>query len=133
MAELCKFPGCTRWLTTKGGFCVSHAKYFGGTTIKEETPKPIPTKSSKRKEHEKEYRTKGKAFLKKHPKCAGKFKGCTGKSEQIHHKAGRTGANYLNEKTWLAVCANCHTAIELNPVESKQKGMSDSRLIKTNS
>ena len=132
MANPCQFPGC-RSYSAKGNFCVSHAKYFGGTTIKEEAPKPIPAKSLKRKEDEKEYRNKAKAFLKKHPKCSGKFSGCTGKSEQVHHKAGRSGGNYLNEKTWLAVCANCHATIEMNPVEAKQKGMSESRLIKTNS
>ena len=127
MAIQCSFPGC-RSFTPKGGLCVSHAKYFGGTTIKEEKPKAIPAKSSKRKEDEKEYRKIAKQVLKENPLCAAKLKGCTGKATQCHHSAGRLGGNYLNKKKLLPVCQSCHLQIELTPIKSKELKLSESRL-----
>lgn len=40
----------------------------------------------------------------------------------IHHKAGRTGPNYLNEATWLAVCRDEHAWIHAHPSEARRRG-----------
>lgn len=46
---------------------------------------------------------------------------------QIHHKAGRVGANLLNETTWLAVSAEGHAFIHANPAVAREKGWMISR------
>ena len=68
------------------------------------------------------------AFLVAKPRCEAKLTGCTGVSTEIHHKAGRVGDKYLRIGTWLAVCRNCHTWIEINPTAAKELGFSESRL-----
>ena len=93
-----------------------------------EKPKSISPVSKKRREEMDEYSKKRLAFLALHTICQGKLVGCTGKSTDVHHKAGRVGDNYLNMTTWLAVCRSCHTWIEINPVEAKELGFSESRL-----
>ena len=126
MADICAFPLCKR-VAEKNGFCIGH-RSFAGVDLTDPKPVAMPAKSSKRKIDEKEYRKLGKAFLKKHPLCAAKFTGCTKQATQIHHKRGRVGGNYLNEKTWLPVCGNCHQKIELTPADSKEKGLSETRI-----
>jgi hypothetical protein len=75
-----------------------------------------------------EYSRLRDAFLTAKPRCEAKLVGCTGVSTEIHHKAGRVGDKYLRIGTWLAVCRNCHTWIEINPAEAKELGFSESRL-----
>jgi hypothetical protein len=75
-----------------------------------------------------EYSKKRLAFLAIKPHCEARISDCTQKSTDVHHKAGRTGDNYLNMSTWLAVCRNCHSWIELNAVEAKELGFSESWL-----
>jgi hypothetical protein len=48
---------------------------------------------------------------------------CTGRSEDVHHKAGRTGTNYLDEETWLATCRRCHDWIHEHPNKAREKGL----------
>jgi len=74
-----------------------------------------------------EYSKRRTAFLVIHSSCQAKLVNCTGKATDVHHKAGR-GENHLKISTWLAVCRNCHTWIELNPVEAKDLGFSESRI-----
>lgn len=68
------------------------------------------------------------AFLVVKPHCEAKLVGCTVKSTDVHHMAGRTGENYLKVGTWLAVCRTCHSFIEINPEQAKELGFSQSRL-----
>ena len=91
-------------------------------------PKSIAPVSEKRRVAMDEYSKKRLAFLTLHTNCQARMPGCTGLSSDVHHKAGRTGDNYLNMNTWLAVCRSCHTWIEINPVEAKELGFSESRL-----
>jgi len=91
-------------------------------------PKSIAPVSEKRRVAMDEYSKKRLAFLTLHTNCQARMPGCTGLSSDVHHKAGRTGDNYLNMNTWLAVCRNCHSWIELNAVEAKELGFSESRL-----
>ncbi len=44
------------------------------------------------------------------------------RSCDIHHKAGRTGANYLDESTWMAVSREAHEWIHSHPKEARAKG-----------
>ena len=74
-----------------------------------------------------EYSKLRTAFLVVHSNCQAKLVGCTGKSTDVHHKAGRR-ENHLKISTWLAVCRSCHNWIELNPVEAKELGLSENRL-----
>jgi hypothetical protein len=36
-------------------------------------------------------------------------------AQDVHHTKGRTGKNFLDEETWLAVCRTCHDWIHANP------------------
>jgi hypothetical protein len=114
--QLCTVKGCTN----EGRYCRLHQVL----TFKPSAP--IKKESEDRKEVNKEYRKKAKAFVKRNPKC----KVCGKPSECVHHKKGRIGDNLMNEKTWLPVCLSCHKMIEENPTEAKEKGYSDSRLKK---
>lgn len=70
------------------------------------------------------------SFLKENPICFAKLHGCTKEATDVHHTAGRTGDLFLDYSTWIGVCRNCHTWIELHPAEAKELGFSSSRLSK---
>jgi hypothetical protein len=91
-------------------------------------PKSISPVSKKRQVEMDEYSKKRLAFLALYNNCQAKLVGCTGKATDVHHKAGRVSESYLNIQTWLAVCRQCHTWIETNPLEAKELGFSESRL-----
>jgi hypothetical protein len=93
-----------------------------------EKPKSISPVSEKRRGEMDTYSKLREAFLVVKPHCEAKLQGCTGKSTDVHHKAGRVGDNYLKIGTWLAVCRSCHGWIETNPTEAKELGFSESRL-----
>lgn len=65
-------------------------------------------------------------FLRAHPVCqvSRHIPGLNprARSRDIHHTAGRYGGNYLNEKTWLAVCREAHDWIHANPKAARAKG-----------
>lgn len=44
------------------------------------------------------------------------------RSNQVHHRRGRKGSNYLNEATWMAVCPGCHDRIHREPAWAKEHG-----------
>jgi hypothetical protein len=44
-------------------------------------------------------------------------------SQEIHHKAGRYGGNYLNTDTWLAVSRTAHRWIHANPKQARELGL----------
>lgn len=89
--------------------------------------KPIKQKSQKKVKEDRVYSTLRKVFLESKKLCEAQLPGCTVKSAEVHHKEGR-GIKTNNIKTWLAVCRNCHNWIELNPVEAKEKKLSNNRL-----
>lgn len=43
-------------------------------------------------------------------------------STEIHHKAGRSGANYLDESTWMACSSEGHRWITDHPKEAEARG-----------
>lgn len=92
--------------------------------------KPIARLSPKRTKEKVTYLVKRKLFLIANPMCQANLPGCAGPSNQVHHKKGRTGENYLDMTTWLAVDDHCHKIIELNPILAKEMGFSKNRLEK---
>lgn len=44
------------------------------------------------------------------------------RSTDIHHKAGRTGSNYLDTSTWMAVSRAAHDWIHTHPKEARARG-----------
>lgn len=92
--------------------------------------------SKKRQRQAKTYSLLRAAYLQAHPRCqalglillAG-FQVPVRKGDtiptatEIHHTAGRTGGNYLNTDTWLAVCRVAHDWIHANPREARSLGL----------
>ena len=92
---------------------------------------PVKKESLKQAAVNRAYRLTAAAFKADHPICEAHLPGCTKVTEDVHHVAGRVGANMLDEAKFLAVCRACHRIIEENPVMAKALGLSISRLNKT--
>jgi len=91
--------------------------------------KALPSRSQKRIKQEVEYSAKRKIFLSSYPLCKANLPGiCTHHSTDVHHKAGRSGDLYLDERFWLSSCRQCHSWIELHPKEAREMGLSLSKL-----
>lgn len=91
----------------------------------------IPQVSEKRKEVNKVYDKVAKQYKKEHPKCEADLEGCTKKTTDIHHQAGRSNAALLiNTNYFLACCRSCHSWIEIHPHEALAMGLSVPRLFK---
>lgn len=103
-------------------------KYCQSCWYNIEKPKSISPVSAKRRVEMDEYSKLRNVFLIAKPSCEAKLVGCTRASTDVHHKAGRTGDNYLKVGTWAALCRSCHSYIELHPEEAKELGFSQSRL-----
>lgn len=113
---LCTDPTCYNYQR----YCRLHrTETYKGTA-------PIKAESDSRKEINKQYQQKAKGYIKRNPKC----KVCGAAAVCVHHKKGRVGDNLLDEKTWLAVCLECHRRIEENPAWAIENGYSISRHIK---
>lgn len=97
-----------------------------------QVPQPKPKKvSAKRKLLNEEYHKLVVRFKRDNPKCkANVNEYCTKNTEDPHHTRGR-GKFLLDVSTWLPVCRSCHIFIESNPAIAKEKGLSYSRLAKT--
>jgi hypothetical protein len=98
------------------------------------TPKPtvrqkrLPSRSPRRIKEQAEYSKIRVPFLEEHPKCQAHLTGiCTHHATDVHHKAGRSGELYLNQKYWLAVCRACHMWIETHPIQAREMGLSLSK------
>lgn len=92
-------------------------------------PKISPI-SEKQKVRLARYRVVRDAFMKLHPTCQANLNNCTIKATDTHHKAGKTGNLLWDDKYFLALCRNCHTAIEIAPAMAKERGFSVDRLDK---
>ena len=114
----------------------------GNSTLKRTRLSPV---SKKRKKEMGEYAKLRAEFLRAHPYCmvwlrengftedrvspTGKVWSLFGplemwyapRSTEIHHGA-RRGKNYLNTKTWWAVCRESHDRIEQNPSWARANG-----------
>jgi len=108
---------------------VGGKKYCKPCTYKLFPPSPIKKVSDRRKQEDVEYSKKRKLFLEAHPSCQAKLPGiCTGEATDIHHMAGKIGANYLDVNNFIALCRACHNFCELNPKDAKELELSKNRL-----
>lgn len=76
----------------------------------------------------KEYSQIKAMYLASHHNC--EFKGCWELSNEVHHKAGKTGKLLFDGRYFMAVCRDHHIWIETHPKESKELGYSVTRLDK---
>ena len=90
----------------------------GSSTLNSRTY--IKRKSKKREAEQEVYLDKRIKYLRSNPHCQVLLEDCTIMATQVHHKARRVGENYTNEKTFLAICDNCHRYLENNPVFAKE-------------
>ena len=107
--------------------------------------KRIPARSARRKKEGATYTKLRREFLTAHPFCqvwiatmgldedalkqwGGVYRTLNGafryapRSEEVHHKAGRHGGNYLDVTTWAAVCRDSHRWLHDNPKQAKEQG-----------
>lgn len=126
--EHCKFPLCKRG-AEKNGFCIGH-RIYAGATIPEEKKTVIKPRSKKMVDNMKLYKERLKAFFSKAENfnCAIKAEGCTKFATCVHHTAGRTGPQLLNEADWVPSCSNCNLHVEINDGEARDKGFKKTRL-----
>lgn len=105
-------------------------KPFPKPIKKKKEPNPLKAKTrvkrvSARREIEKEqYNERAPQFLKGKKCQAGVKCDCDVPATEVHHSRGRVGADYLNEKLWLAMCSPCHKYVTENPVAAKLLGLS---------
>lgn len=88
--------------------------------------KAIPKVSDKRKVENLKYIAQRIVFLgkKENQVCPITKKQTT----DVHHKKGRTGTLYLDEKYWVALSREGHQFVEQNPEWAKENGYSLNRL-----
>lgn len=94
-------------------------------------PKPIAKRSKKRAAQEREYSKRVKKWKLENPICKANLSGCTGKTVDCHHMAGKIGNLLTDESNWLPVCRNCHNWITDNSKQAIELGLSKSRLKNT--
>jgi len=89
--------------------------------------KNIRPRSQKRTKEEKLYSAKRVIFLLENPMCQAKLAGCTLKSTEVHHRAGRMEENYLDIMKWLPTCRSCHDWVTTHNPEAIELGLSETR------
>jgi hypothetical protein len=67
------------------------------------------------------YVKKRNDFLFRNPIC--EFDGCFARATDLHHVRGRAGKNYLDERTWKALCVEHHKWVHAHPREARAKGL----------
>ena len=127
------------------GFCIRHQhlrvdEKYVSTVKKKQSILMKPRKgtsrtfikrvSKKMSQSLKVYHGKRIIFLLERPRCEIKVSGCTGEATTVHHSKGRIGPLLNDVRYWVPGCMNCHTWVENNPAEAKERGFSVSRLAK---
>lgn len=117
--QLCTVPDCYAF----GKYCRLHS----GVTIK--PAQPIAKFSPKREEiNRKQYGPAQKAFLKAHPFCQLKLKGCKKLSQGVHHVNGKeTIEKLLDQSGWMAACNHCNGEVERRDAEARAAGLKGSK------
>lgn len=83
----------------------------------------LKTMSSKRRKDHATYMARRSEYLTQTPACEAKLPRCTKVATQIHHKAGRTGTNFLDVTTWISICDRCHRHIHTHPNKARELGL----------
>lgn len=133
--KLKKCDGCNEVTTIwkregKQKFCKQcWSKQFKGlsSTKKPTAKKPMRLQSSKIVKLNAAYMVLREQFLKRKSHCEAHLPGCAINATDVHHKKGRTGALFLDDTEFLAVCRTCHGWIETHPKEAKLLDFSKSR------
>ncbi len=120
MKSKCKSNQCLRVGEFENGICPKCTNLMKQGFKKR---KPIKKMSKKRSIQNKEYLKIREQFLKDNPKC----KVCGKDANQIHHAKGRINALLSDLSYFIAVCGQCHTKIELNPLWAKENDYSLNR------
>jgi hypothetical protein len=103
-------------------------KYVKPVNLKLKSMKPIPKVSEKRKIDNLKYSAQRIVFL---GKPENKICPITGwPTTDIHHKKGRVGELFLDERYWIALSREGHQHVEDNPEWAKENGYSLDRLSK---
>lgn len=74
------------------------------------------------------YKQLAAKFKKENPECLARLSGCTIKTNDVHHMAGREGDRLNDVAYWLPVCRNCHSFITENSNWAIQNGLSQKRV-----
>lgn len=125
--RLCFIIDCKNYVEGNTDYCATHNHQLRkDIRIANKPKKPIyriPKTSEKRKEKLKEYTPLRKQYLLDHPECEIKLIGCQANSIEIHH-CSTSDKDFLNVKTWKAVCRFCHNKIEFfeSAAERRLKG-----------
>lgn len=85
---------------------------------------PIRTRSQKLARLQRVYSKLRRDFLIENPWCAVGGEEAT----EVHHRAGRVGADLLDVSRWLPVCHTHHVQITENPAWAIEKGYSLPRI-----
>jgi len=123
MPKTCGHTGCS-YNVFGGGYCKMHQwKRTDRKTPKNKPKKRINQYSKKMKGLLAIYNPRAKVYKEENPYCEAKIPGiCQYYTSDIHHKKGR-GPYLLLEYTWMPICRMCHTWIDENPTEAREKGL----------
>lgn len=85
---------------------------------------PLRTRSAKLARLQRVYSKMRVVFLTENPWCVR----CGGEGTEVHHAAGRVGADLLRVEMWRSACHDCHVWITEHPRESIEHGWSLPRI-----
>ena len=125
--KICDGCSCEKiiWKNHEGKKYCKHCWSAHSTSQQKPTVrKKLALVSQKRLVQQKEYSEKRKIFLEKNLMCKARLNGCALRSTDVHHMKGRAGELYLDETYWLALCRQCHSWAELNPLQAREMGLS---------
>lgn len=86
--------------------------------------KPV---SDKRRRQCRTYTRLRREFLADRPCCEFPT-GCQNAATDVHHKAGRVGAMFLDVGHWVALCRSCHDWAGRFPAAAYELGVSERRV-----
>jgi hypothetical protein len=122
--KTCKTCNKEKYIFSKGNcYECTPKKPIRKSPLKAQKKKAIKQRSKTLSKRLQKYYILREAYLKDHPVCEVCYiqKAC-----EIHHRAGRIGENLYQQ--FIAVDAECHRRIEMNPEWAKEQGYSISRL-----
>ena len=120
-------PSCKDcWLKIKAQGESSGPKSYKTPKKKESRSYRIKNVSDKKLVELKEYRVVRDRYLADNKVC--EHPDCKNPSEDLHHAKGRVGKLLTDVRYFKALCRKCHRWVEENPEQSKEIGLSLSRL-----
>ncbi|WP_145716045.1 hypothetical protein [Chitinophaga japonensis] len=93
-------------------------------------PRKIRTVSVKRAAINREYAKESRPFW-KGKACQIRSPVCTGTSQGVHHRKGKsTKEDLMDKRYWMAACNHCNSYVEVNDAWARKMGYKISRLKK---